>query len=151
MTRSLHILDQSLTMHSGYTFRTRAILKAPIAMGWEVACVTGQRHTASGPDVATVDDLQFHRTQGEAMGPSPLREWRQIGALASKVDESARVWKPDLLHAHSPVLTALAALRVARRQNVPFLYVIRAFWEDAAVGHGPGPDGSLRYPLTHLR
>src|SRR3546814_3112365 len=51
MTRILHILDHSLPMHSGYTFRTRAILKAQIAMGWEVACVTGQRHTASGPDV----------------------------------------------------------------------------------------------------
>src|SRR3546814_1171663 len=114
MTRILHILDHSLPMHSGYTFRTRAILKAQIAMGWEVAFVTGQRHTASGPDVETVDDLEFHRTQGEARGPSPLREWREIGALASKVDELARVWKPDLLHAHSPVLNALAALRVAQ-------------------------------------
>ncbi|HEY9580957.1 MAG TPA: TIGR04063 family PEP-CTERM/XrtA system glycosyltransferase [Rhizorhapis sp.] len=150
MTRILHILDHSLPMHSGYTFRTRAILKAQIAMGWEVACVTGQRHTASGPDVETVDDLEFHRTQGEARGPSPLREWREIGALASKVDELARVWKPDLLHAHSPVLNALAALRVARRQNVPFLYEIRAFWEDAAVGNGTGTEGSLRYRLTRL-
>src|SRR3546814_1453689 len=77
MTRILHILDHSLPMHSGYTFRTRAILKAQIAMGWEVACVTGQRHTASGPDVETVDDLEFHRTQGEARGPSTLREWRE--------------------------------------------------------------------------
>src|SRR3546814_5534688 len=89
-------------------------------------------------------------TQGEARGPSPLREWREIGALASKVDELARVWKPDLLHAHSPVLNALAALRVARRQNVPFLYEIRAFWEDAAVGNGTGTEGSLRYRLTRL-
>src|SRR3546814_14293617 len=72
---------------------------------------------------------------------------RRIG---SKVDELARVWKPDLLHAHSPVLNALAALRVARRQNVPFLYEIRAFWEDAAVGTGTGTEGSLRYRLTRL-
>src|SRR3546814_14815984 len=70
--------------------------------------------------------------------------------LASKVDELARVWKPDLLHAHSPVLNALAALRVARRQNVPFLYEIRAFWEDAAVGNGTGTEGSLRYRLPRL-
>src|SRR3546814_3826106 len=83
----------------------------------EVALGTGQRHTASGPDVETVDDLEFHRTQGEARGPSPLREWREIGALASKVDELARVWKPDLLHAHSPVLNALAALRVRSEEH----------------------------------
>jgi hypothetical protein len=28
MTRVLHVLDHSLPLHSGYTFRTRAILKA---------------------------------------------------------------------------------------------------------------------------
>src|SRR3546814_13666722 len=114
-------------MHSGYTFRTRAILKAQIAMGWEVACVTGQRHTASGPDVETVDDLEFHRMQGEPRGPYPLRECREIGALASKVDELARVWKLDLLPAHSLVPNSSAALWVARRQHWSFFYYIRAF------------------------
>src|SRR3546814_16296670 len=113
MTRILHILDHSLPMHSGYTFRTRAILKAQIAMGWEVACVTGQRHTASGPDVETVDDLEFHRTQGEARGQSPLREWREIGVLASKVDELASVWRPYLLQAHSHVLQGLGIGKTA--------------------------------------
>ena len=41
---------QSLPLHSGYTFRTRAILKAQMARGWEVACLTGPRHKAGGPD-----------------------------------------------------------------------------------------------------
>src|SRR3546814_297141 len=138
MTRILHILDHSLPMHSGYTFRTRAILKAQIAKGWKVTCVTGQRHTASGPDVETVDDLEFHRTHGEARGPSPLREWREIGALADKVDELVRFWKPDLLHAHSPVLHAPAGVRVARRP----------YWPRAAEGcvgeEGGRPCGSRR-------
>jgi glycogen synthase len=57
-------------------------------------------------------------------------------------------WKPDLLHAHSPVLTALAGLRVARRHGLPLLYEIRAFWEDAAVGNGTGRADSLKYRLT---
>ena len=30
MTRVLHILDHSLPLHSGYTFRTRAILNEEI-------------------------------------------------------------------------------------------------------------------------
>src|SRR3546814_5869563 len=108
-------------MHSGYTFRTRAILKAQIAKGWKVTCVTGPRHTASGPDVETVDDLEFHRTHGEARGPSPLREWREIGALADKVDELVRFWKPDLLHAHSPVLNALAARSEEHTSELQYL------------------------------
>ena len=36
MTRVLHILDHSLPMHSGYTFRTRAIMKSQQAAGLDV-------------------------------------------------------------------------------------------------------------------
>ena len=42
--RILHVLDHGLPLQSGYTFRTRAILKAQIARGWKVAAVTGPRH-----------------------------------------------------------------------------------------------------------
>lgn len=141
----LHILDHSLPLHSGYTFRTRAILKAQVARGWDVAGVTGARHTAPGPATEVVEGLTFHRAVPPAAAASPIAEWREIAALAAKVDEIVQVWKPDLLHAHSPVLTALAGLRVARKRNLPILYEIRAFWEDAAVGNGTGREGSLRY------
>ena len=36
MTRILHVLDHSLPLQSGYTFRTRAILAAQIALGLDV-------------------------------------------------------------------------------------------------------------------
>lgn len=146
--RVLHILDHSLPMHSGYTFRTRAILKAQVAQGWNVAGVTGARHTADGPPVETVEGLTFHRAELPASAPSPLREWREIEALASKIDALVATFKPDLLHAHSPVLTALAGLRVAKKHHIPLMYEIRAFWEDAAVGNGTGREGSLRYRAT---
>ena len=48
MTRVLHILDHSLPLHSGYTFRTRAILKSLQGAGVEVRGITGQRHFAEG-------------------------------------------------------------------------------------------------------
>jgi glycosyltransferase involved in cell wall biosynthesis len=67
--------------------------------------------------------------------------------LRSRLDQVIEEWRPDHIHAHSPVLTALAALPVARRHNLPLLYEIRAFWEDAAVGNGTGREGSLRYRL----
>lgn len=142
--RILHILDHSLPLHSGYTFRTRAILKAQIESGWEVAGVTGARHYAEGPSVETIDGLTFYRSDKHEPAPSPLGEWREIAALEKRVDALVDEWKPDLLHAHSPVLTALAGLRVARRHNLPLLYEIRAFWEDAAVGNGTARRGSLR-------
>lgn len=148
MTRILHVLDHSLPIQSGYTFRTRAILKAQGAMGFEVRGVTGQRHTAEGPLLEEADGLLFHRTGGSASGFAGLREWREIGRLAQAIEGVVRGWKPDILHAHSPALCGHAALRVARRHRIPLVYEIRAFWEDAAVGNGTGTEGSLKYRLT---
>jgi glycogen(starch) synthase len=151
MMRILHVLDHSLPLHSGYAFRTRAIVKAQQAQGWEVACLTGSRHGAEGPDPEEIDGLIFHRTPKRASAASSLLgEWREIRALSARIEEVATAWQPDLLHAHSPVMSALAALPVARRLQLPLVYEIRAFWEDAAVGNGTGREGSVRYRLTRF-
>jgi PEP-CTERM/exosortase A-associated glycosyltransferase len=147
--RILHVLDHSLPLQSGYSFRTRAIVKAQIERGWDPLCVTGPRHSsagASGPE--TIDEITFYRTPEAPSGPAPLREMREIGAFSRRIDSLIRELAPDQIHVHSPVLNALAALRPARCHGVPLLYEIRAFWEDAAVGNGTGREGSARYRLT---
>ena len=148
MTRVLHVLDHSLPLQSGYTFRTRAILKAQETAGLEVRGITGLRHLHAGPPREQADGLTFHRTPGEASGPAGLREWREIARLAAAIDTLCDEWRPDVLHAHSPALCGMAALRVARHRGIPLVYEIRAFWEDAAVGNGTGTEGSLKYRLT---
>ena len=148
--RILHVLDHGLPLHSGYAFRTRAIVKAQLARGWEVACLTGPRHDAPGPDPEIVDGITFYRTPKPAPAPAPLGEWREIRALSARLDALIEQWKPDQLHAHSPVLTALAALPVARKHALPLVYEIRAFWEDASVGNGTGREGSAKYRLTRM-
>ena len=148
MTRVLHVLDHSLPLHSGYTFRTRAILAAQAAMGLDVRGITGLRHLADGPDREQADGLIFHRTRGSAAGPPGLREWREITLLANAIVALARDWRPDLLHAHSPALCGKAALIAGKRLGIPVVYEIRAFWEDAAVSNGTGREGSLKYRLT---
>lgn len=153
MTRSLrilHVLDHSLPMHSGYTFRTRAILKAQAALGLEVRGVTGPRYNADEGKVEEHDGLTFHRTSGKAAGLPGLREWREIVLFAAGIERVVAEWRPDVIHAHSPVLCGQAALRVARRHSIPLVYEIRAFWEDAAVGNGTGTEGSLKYRLTRM-
>jgi PEP-CTERM/exosortase A-associated glycosyltransferase len=148
MTRVLHVLDHSLPLHSGYTFRTRAILKAQQAAGLEVRGITGLRHVAGGPDREEAEGILFHRTRGQAGGPVGLREWREINLLADAIVALAQIWHPDLLHAHSPALCGKAALIAARRLGLPLVYEIRAFWEDAAVSNGTGSEGNLKYRLT---
>ena len=148
MTRVLHVLDHSLPVHSGYTFRTRAILKAQMAMGLDARGITGLRHAPDGPPCEDVDGLRFHRTTGEAHGPAGLREWREIAALSAAIEALSEDWRPDILHAHSPALCGMAAVRAGKRLGIPVVYEIRAFWEDAAVGNGTSREGSLRYRLT---
>ncbi len=146
--RILHVLDHGLPLHSGYAFRTRAILKAQIARGWEVAAVTGPRHGVSAEDEEIVDGLRFFRTPPVRSSLPVIGEWREIGAFARRIRKVAKAFRPDLIHAHSPVLDAIAGQRAARRLKLPFVYEIRAFWEDAAVGNGDGREGSWKYNAT---
>lgn len=152
MSRILHVLDHSLPLHSGYTFRTRAIMKAQAVAGWDIAGITGVRQYQHGElpvePVQHVEGLTFHRTLAEASGPSPLREWREVAQLADAIVALHDKWPFDLLHAHSPALNGLAALRASQRLAVPLVYEIRAFWEDAAVGNGTGTEGSAKYRMT---
>lgn len=147
--RILHILDHSLPLHSGYTFRTRAIMRAQQAMGWQVAGVTGVRQTGgAGAVIETVDGLKFFRTPSVSGSVPILSEINEVRALSRTLDSVVEAFRPDVLHAHSPVLGALAALRVGRRHKLPVMYEIRAFWEDAAVGNGTGTEGSIKFRAT---
>jgi glycogen synthase len=146
--RILHVLDHSLPLHSGYTFRTRAILKAQVARGWDVMGVTGWRHFAKGPDPETADGLMFGRTAKGRSAPAPLGELLEVNAFSRRIATAIETFKPDIVHAHSPVLGALAALNAVKAWKLPLVYEIRAFWEDAAVGNGTGTEGSARYRVT---
>lgn len=151
MTRVLHVLDHSLPLHSGYTFRTRAILKAQESHGLEVRGITGQRHNLEAAVTAgreEADGLTFHRAPGTPAGPPPFRELGEVEALAAAIHRLADEWQPDIIHAHSPALCGAAAERAARALGVPFVYEIRAFWEDAAVGNLSGSEGNLKYRVT---
>lgn len=138
-------------MHSGYTFRTRAILEQQRKLGWETFHVTSAKHQVAEAPVETVDGLTFYRSvipQGLAAKLPVLNQWTIVQSLAERLDEIIPQIKPDILHAHSPALNGLAALKVAKKYGLPLVYECRAFWEDAAVDHGTTREGSLRYRLT---
>jgi PEP-CTERM/exosortase A-associated glycosyltransferase len=148
--RVLHVLDHSIPLHSGYTFRTAALLREQRALGWQTFHLTSPKHTAPSAAEETVDGLHFHRTLVPAGGSTlpGLGEWALMRQLGTRLEEVARQVRPDVIHAHSPVLNALPALKVGRRLGIPVVYEVRAFWEDAAVDHGTTTEGSLRYRLT---
>ena len=69
-------------------------------------------------------------------------------ALERRLGEVLDVVRPDIVHAHSPQLNAVPALRAAHRRDIPVVYEVRAFWEDAAVDHGTTTEDSMRYRLS---
>jgi len=149
--RILHILDHSIPLHSGYTFRTRNILNQQGARGWETFHVTSPKQGVVENIKEEVDGLMFYRTPPVSGGLSSLPIMNQfsiISALQKRLVEVVQEVKPDVLHAHSPSLNGLAALKVAQQFNLPLVYEVRAFWEDAAVDHGTSSEWGLRYRLT---
>jgi len=149
--RILHVLDHSIPLHSGYTFRTLAILREQRALGWETLHLTSPKHLGTQAAEEEVEGWHFHRTP---LPPSPLariplvRELRLMQRTARRIEDVVRQQRPDVIHAHSPVLNAIPALRVGRRFGIPVVYEVRAFWEDAAVDHGTARDGGPRYRLS---
>ena len=147
----LHVLDHSIPLHSGYTFRTRAILEQQRKLGWETAHVTSSKHRGATADEEEVDGLHFYRTRPSSVLLSRLPILNQldvVASLARRLDEVIERENPQILHAHSPALNGLAALKVGREHGLPVVYECRAFWEDAAVDHGTSSEGGLRYRLS---
>ncbi len=149
--RILHVLDHSIPLHSGYTFRTLSILQEQRALGWETVHLTSSKQGPCASVKETIDGWEFYRTPNGSpvLEKMPLlKQLAIINNLATRLLEVARQVKPDVLHAHSPALNAIAALRVGRKLGIPVVYEIRAFWEDAAVDHGTSREWGIRYRLT---
>ena len=147
----LHVFDHTLPLHSGYTFRSAAILRNQLKMGWETYHLSGPKHLNCTLLEEDSDGLHFYRTplptgpMARLPGADPFAV---MGAIGKRLLQLATDLQPDIIHAHSPVLNAVPAIRVGRKLGIPVVYEIRAFWEDAAVDHGSTTEDSLRYRLT---
>ena len=142
--RILHVLDHSLPLHSGYTFRTLSILREQHKLGWETLHLTTPKQGPTTSLGDEVDGLTFHRTPNAADTGLLM----QMRLTANRIGEIVRSQRPDVIHAHSPVLNALPSLWAGRRNRLPVVYEMRASWEDAAVDHGSTVEGSARYRLS---
>jgi PEP-CTERM/exosortase A-associated glycosyltransferase len=149
--RVLHVLDHSIPLHSGYSFRTLAILREQRALGWETVQVTSTKHYGAKAEEETHDGWHFYRTLAPGGGVRSLPLANQLAVIHDtrrRLEQVIEKTRPDLVHAHSPCLNGIAALRAVRRFRLPVVYEMRASWEDAAVDHGTTTEGSLRYRLS---
>ncbi len=147
----LHVLDHSIPLHSGYTFRTLSILREQRKLGWETFHITSPKQVNCYVSEEEIDGWHFYRTppvEGALSKLPGLNHWVSMQRVESTLLDIATRLRPQIIHAHSPVLNAIPALRVGRKLGIPVVYEVRAFWEDAAVDHGTTTEGSLRYALT---
>jgi glycogen synthase len=143
---------------SGYSIRSRNLVTAQHKLGQSMLVVTGPLHELDDPTASEVgvDGVLYSRTRivgalaGRALrGHWPLlREWETVRLLRKRVLQVIDSQPVSIVYAHSPALCGLAALQAAERRGLPFVYEVRAFWEDAAVDQKRTRAASLRYRLT---
>lgn len=80
-------------------------------------------------------------------GPFTSEAWL-MHVFSRRILRVAQLEKPDIIHAHSPVLNGIPALWAGRKLKIPVVYEIRAFWEDAAVDQGSCNEWDMRFRLT---
>jgi glycosyltransferase involved in cell wall biosynthesis len=140
--RILHVIDHAPPRTSAYSRRIMAILRQQRALGWQTCHLTSGRTQHANELTSNSSKWHFYRTPAArgTLGRLPL-----IGAvnvLAQRLDQVVQLTRPDLLHAHSPVVNALAALRVGRRHGLPVVFEAHApsassppgsVWSDSAA------------------
>ncbi|MBM3491147.1 MAG: glycosyltransferase, exosortase A system-associated [Alphaproteobacteria bacterium] len=149
--RILHILDLFLPVQVGYVYRSLAILAEQRRLGWEVGALITARQPADRPPPEDWQGVRVFRASPASSRrhlPQAVRELCFMRDLARQIDRAAKEFRPDILHAHSPVLNGLPTLWLRARRRLPVVYEVRAFWKDAAVDLGRASNGDLRYRAT---
>ena len=148
----LHILDHSVPLFSGYSFRSRSIINAQRELGLKPVVLTSPKHSSNADAAEEIEGITYYRSMSfssEGTHSVPfVREMKLMMRMARRIEQIGRHEKIDLIHSHSPLLNGLPALWVARRLGIPLLYEARAFWEDAAVDHGTFAEDSFRYGVS---
>ena len=149
MMRVLHVLHTSLPFICGYSIRSDYILRYQREQGIEPAVVTSAQHPNGEELVEEVNGFRHWRTPALAGKQLPgLRERQLTQVLRRQIDTAIREWRPQVIHAHSPMLVGLPALAAARAHRLPLVYEVRDLWENASVDRGKFRDGSLLYRIA---
>jgi PEP-CTERM/exosortase A-associated glycosyltransferase len=147
----LHILNHSYPYADGYAIRSFNIINAQRRYGMEPIILTSPKHEpeyTTNPEM--FEETWYYRTPAPGLreSNSPLANFQIIYALWRQIQRVYRARPFELMHAHSPSLCGLAAMLFALQTGIPFVYEVRAFWEDAAVDAGKYAPGSWKYRLT---
>lgn len=146
----LHVLDHSLPYFSGYSFRSDYIIRAQRRLGLHPVVITSPKHEDFRRECETVDGIDYRRLRWPRFSARIplLNHTACLAVLTKEIKRLAKDLNVDLIHAHSPAINGLAASRASHELNLPVIYELRYYDEDAAVARGKTKSNSLRYHLT---
>ena len=146
----LHVLDHSLPYFSGYSFRSDYIIRAQRRLGLLPVVVTSPKHQDFNHECETIDGVGYHRLRwpGFSARVPIVNHAARLIVMTKEIRRLAEDLKVDVIHAHSPSINGLAAARAALELDLPVIYELRYYEEDAAVSRGKTSHNSLRYRLA---
>ena len=147
----LHILDTSVPRPSGYSTRSYYLVTNQKKQKETPVVLTSERFGKVEQIEGNIDDVHYYRTIPQenilARKFPIIAQIDEINFFKKRILAVIKKEKPDIIHAHSPSFIGSAALKAAKKNNLPLVYEIRAFWEDAAVDQGKITEKSLMYKL----
>jgi PEP-CTERM/exosortase A-associated glycosyltransferase len=147
--RILHVLHTSLPFICGYSIRSDYIVRYQCKQGLEPAVVTSAQQPDSNVLHEKINGISHWRTPACSQGLPPLvREYTLIRALQKTLISIIAEWRPDVIHAHSPMLVGLPALSEATKRMIPLIYEVRDLWENASVDRGKFRENSTAYKVA---
>lgn len=152
----LHVLFTSLPFfNKGYNIRSHYILKAQKKLGIEAFALTGpcaSYQIDKDIDKDIIDDITYYRTPNHKLLNWLIYNIPNTGGMVlfqyffkKRLYELIDPLKPKVIHAHTPWLTAIPAMKVAREKGIRFVYEVRGIWEESAEAEKPWYQTSKRY------
>jgi PEP-CTERM/exosortase A-associated glycosyltransferase len=157
----LHVLHHSIPYLDGYSIRSKYIVEGQDKLGFNPLVLTSANHEifvgrgngTRRPLKETIAGITYYRTPlpehrliDLQLKTPVLRENALMRALARSLQSALAEERVDIVHAHSPVLCGLPALKIAKRLQIPMVYEVRGFWEDAFLQpNRSGPLSKLKH------
>jgi PEP-CTERM/exosortase A-associated glycosyltransferase len=135
----------------GYSVRSDYVMRFQRRLGIDSAAVTSAQHPNGEALHEVVGGFAHWRTAAlERSLPLGAREVALMRRLERRVETAIREWRPAVVHASSPMLVGIPALRAARRFGLPMVYELRDLWENPSVDRGKLREGSALYRAAQL-
>lgn len=157
--RILHIMHRSIPGTHGYAVRSREIVTKQLAKGLEPIVVTSPSQAPMGAldreHSEIIDGVRYFRSCGKLLAPhvevhdpSPLLSAIRVLQNASLLKMTmtlARVYKPHVIHSHSPFTCGICGDVTGWMRHIPTVYEMRGIWEDSHTSRYGLSEQSIRY------